>query len=266
MDYAMEEKCAGKKGAAGVATVVERMGFAPDAWQARVLGSGARQGILNCSRQCGKSTVTAVMAVERAYTQAESLTLVVSPSARQSGEFLRKAAQFARKLEVRRKGDGDNEMSMLFPNGSRIVGLPGNEETIRGFSAVSLLLVDEASRVPDDLYLAVRPMLAVSGGALWLMSTPCGKRGFFWETWDRGGPEWEKVGVTAYECERIRKEVLEKDRQALGERRFRQEYLCEFTEAEDGVFDMDVVQRAASSEFGPLKMQPGMDTVQGRIL
>ena len=60
------------------ATVLERMGFAPDAWQARVLASEARQGILNCSRQCGKSTVTAVMAVERAYTEAESMTLVVS--------------------------------------------------------------------------------------------------------------------------------------------------------------------------------------------
>jgi hypothetical protein len=164
MDYEIEEKRAGRKEASGVATVLERLGFVPDAWQARVLESGARQGILNCSRQCGKSTVTAIMAVEQAYTQAESLTLVVSPSARQSGEFLRKAAQFARKLEVSRKGDGDNEMSLLFPNGSRIVGLPGNEGTIRGFSAVSLLLVDEASRVPDDLYLAVRPMLAVSGG------------------------------------------------------------------------------------------------------
>jgi hypothetical protein len=54
---------------------------------------------------------------------------------------------------------------------------------------VSLLLVDEASRAPDDLYLAVRPMLVVSGGAIWLMSTPCGKRGSFWETWERGGPE-----------------------------------------------------------------------------
>src|SRR5512140_1969507 len=101
MDYEMEEKCAGRKRAARVATAVERMGFVPDAWQARVLKSGARQGILNCSRQCGKSTVTAVMAVERAYTVAESLTLVVSPSARQSGEFLRKAARFARKLEIR---------------------------------------------------------------------------------------------------------------------------------------------------------------------
>ncbi len=262
----MEERRGGTRRAAGVATVLERLGFVPDAWQARVLKSGARQGILNCARQCGKSTVTAIMAVEQAYTEAESLTLVVSPSARQSGEFVRKAARFARKLDVNRKGDGDNEMSLLFPNGSRIVGLPGNEETIRGFSAVSLLLVDEASRVPDDLYLALRPMLAVSGGALWLMSTPCGKRGFFWETWDRGGPEWEKVRVTGYECARIQKKVLEEERQTIGERWFKQEYMCEFTEAEDGVFDMDAVQGAESSKFEPLKMQPQMNRVQGRLL
>jgi hypothetical protein len=52
------------------------------------------------------------------------------------------------------------------------VGLPGTEATIRGFSAVSLLLVDEAARCSDELYLAIRPMLAVSDGTLWLMSTP----------------------------------------------------------------------------------------------
>jgi len=54
------------------------------------------------------------------------------------------------------------------------VGLPGSEATIRGFSAVALLRVDQAARVSDDLYVAIRPMLAVSGGKLWLMSTPSG--------------------------------------------------------------------------------------------
>ena len=54
--------------------------------------------------------------------------LVVSPSARQSGEFVRKAAGFVRRLGIRARGDGDNEISLLFPNGSRIVGLPGTGE------------------------------------------------------------------------------------------------------------------------------------------
>ncbi len=92
---------------------------------------------------------------------------------------------------------GDNAISLAFGNGSRLVGLPGNESTVRGFSAVSLLLVDEAARVSEDLYLAVRPMLAVTDGAMWLMSTPFGKRGFFWEAWERGGAEWLRVRVPA---------------------------------------------------------------------
>ena len=195
--------------------------------------------VMNCTRQWGKSTVTAAKAVHQAYTEAGSLTLVVSPSARQSGEFLRKAAEFVRQLGIRPKGDGDNEMSLVLPNRSRIVGLPGNEATVRGFSAVSLLLVDEASRVSDDLYLAIRPMLAVSDGTLWLMSTPFGKRGFFYETWADGGTEWERVRVPAEECPRIRRAFLEEERRTMGERWFRQEYQCEFVDSVSGIFDRE---------------------------
>ena len=87
--------------------VREKLGFWPDAAQERVLASGHR-GILNCTRQWGKSTVTAAKAVHQAYTEGESLTLVVSPSGRQSGEFVRKAEGFAQRLGIRPKGDGEN--------------------------------------------------------------------------------------------------------------------------------------------------------------
>ena len=234
--------------------VREQLGFRADALQSRVLNTKARRGILNCTRQWGKSTVTAAKAVHQAWTAAGSLTIVVNPTARQSGEFVRKAAEFARRLRIKPKGDGDNEISLQFPNGSRIVGLPGTEATVRGFSAVSLLLVDEASRVSDELYLAVRPMLAVSRGKLWLMSTPFGKRGFFWETWERGGGEWERVRAAATDCARIAPEFLEEERRAMGERWFRQEYCCEFNDVEDGVFDSDLVEQAISDDFGELEV------------
>ncbi len=235
--------------------VRQKLGFEPDSNQARVLASEARRGLLNCSRQWGKSTITAAKAVHKAYTERESLTLVVSPSARQTGEFVRKAAGFVRRLKIRPKGDGDNEMSLVFPNGARIVGLPGSEATIRGFSAVSLLLVDEAARVEDELYLAIRPMLAVSGGALWLMSTPFGKRGFFWEAWERGGPEWERIRVPATECPRISRSFLEEERAAMGERWFRQEYLCEFVDTASTVFGRDLVEGAMTREFDALRIK-----------
>jgi hypothetical protein len=184
----------------------------------------------------------------------DSLTVVVSPSGRQSAEFLRKVRRFARKLGQRVKGDGDNELSLELPNQSRIVGLPGNEETARGFSAVSLLLADEASRVSDELYVAIRPMLAVSEGALWLMSTPCGKRGFFYEVWTDGGPGWERVRAPATECPRIRASFLEEERRALGERWFRQEYLCEFEDSVSGVFDRELLERAVREGLRPLEI------------
>ncbi|MGA2115767.1 MAG: terminase family protein [Bryobacteraceae bacterium] len=234
--------------------VRERLGFEPDALQSRVLDTEARRGILNCTRQWGKSTVTAAKAVRQAWQERGSLTIVVNPTSRQSGEFVRKAAGFARRLGIKPKGDGDNEISLVFPNGSRIVGLPGTEATVRGFSAVSLLLVDEASRVRDEAYLAVRPMLAVSGGKLWLMSTPCGKRGFFWEAWEHGGTEWERVKATAAECPRISEGFLREERRAMGDRWFRQEYCCEFSDAVGGVFDGDLVERAMSDEFEELKL------------
>ena len=231
-----------------------QLGFEPDPKQARVLLSEARRGMLLCTRQWGKSTVTAAKAVHEAIFQPGSLTLVVSPSARQSREFLRKAAGFVRKLRLAVGGDGDNEISLGFRNGSRIVGLPGKQDTVRGFSEVSLLLIDEASRVQDDMYKTVRPMLAVGGGALWLMSTPDGKRGFFWEEWERGGEGWERYRVPATECGRIPASFLEEERKAHGERWFRQEYMCEFTDLREGVFDMGAVERALTDEVEPLDL------------
>ena len=230
----------------------DKLGLKADAIQAKVLGQTVRRGLLNCSRQWGKSTIAAIKAVHRACFEAGSLTVVLSPSARQSGEFLRKAAGMARKLGVRPRGDGDNEISLLFPNEARIVGLPGTESTVRGFSAVSLMVIDEAARVAEELYKAVTPMLAIGNGDLWLMSTPFGRRGFFWQAWAHEGARWERFSVPATECPRISPEFLEEERGAMGEWWFRQEYLCEFVDVNDGVFDRDLVEAALSRELAPL--------------
>ena len=229
-----------------------KLGIEPDAKQRQVLGSLKRRGILNCTRQWGKSTIAAARAVYEGWSRKGSLTLVVSPSGRQSGEFVRKAAEFARRLGIEPKGDGDNEISLLFPNGSRIIGLPGSEGTIRGFSSVALLLVDEAARVSDEVYKAIRPMLAVSDGRLWLMSTPRGQRGFFYETWTKGGKEWERIQVRGQECPRISAKFLEEEREVQGDRWYRQEYGCEFVDVVGGVFDRELVEGAITTDVKPL--------------
>jgi hypothetical protein len=124
----------------------------------------------------------------------------------------------------------------MLPNASRIVGLPEKENTIRGFSAVGLMIIDEASRVSDDMYHALRPMLAVGGDALWLMSTAIGKRGFFYREW-AGNKTWVRVKATAEECPRIPRAFLEEERATLSEDKFRHEYNCEFLVEEGALFD-----------------------------
>ena len=221
-----------------------RLGFEPDERQAEVLRSTAKRGILNCTRQWGKSTVAGIKAIHRAYTQPGSLVVVASPTERQSAEFLRKSAEMVARLGIRPRGDGKNATSLLLPNGSRVIGLPGTEGTIRGFSAVSLLVIDEAARVEDATYKALRPMLAVADGDLWLLSTPRGKGGFFYENWEHGGEEWERATVRATECARISAKFLEEERKQLGDAWFRQEYMCEFVEDGHCWFDRDAVMGA----------------------
>ena len=223
-----------------------RLDFHPDPDQARLLTSKSKQVILNCTRQWGKSTVAALRAVHLAMTRPDSLIVVTAPAERQSGEFLRKAKSFLYRCRLRPRGDGVNHLSVQLRNGSRIVAVPNTEATSRGFSAVDLLIIDEAAYAPDSLYTALRPMLAVSDGDIWLLSTPHGKRGFYYKAWTKGGAAWDRVRVPAAGCPRISERFLASERQALSESEYNQEYNCEFTASDDLIFDRDLIDRCVS--------------------
>ena len=197
--------------------------------------------------------MTVAKALYRVFSARDSLVLVSSPSKRQSAEWMRKAKRMLRRMGIKPKGDGDNAVSLLLPNGSRIVGLPRVEDTIRGFSAVSMLVIDEASRVSDEMmYEALRPMLAVGDGELWMMSTPRGKSGFFYETWEHGGPDWMRVLGPATECAQISKRFLEEQRRVMGVDKFRQEHMCEFVGRGLGVFDRALVESMLDDDVLPM--------------
>ena len=220
-----------------------RLGFEPDELQAQVLHSRSKRLLLNCSRQWGKSSVCAIAALYRAWFRPGSLVVVTGPSGRQAGEFVDKVREFASRLDIKPRGDGRNP-SLVLPNKSRIVGVPSNQTTVRGFSGASMLIFDEAAHARDELYLAMRPVLAASGGDLWCLSTPNGKRGFFWDAWSKGGAAWTRVSAPATECSRISKEFLEEERRTHPDNWFRQEYMCEFVQDFEGLFDMDLVDAA----------------------
>jgi len=227
------------------------VGIDPDEWQENLLRSEAPRVLLNVARQAGKSTIAGLIGLHRALYNPGSLILILAPAERQAKELFSKVAAAYQALGHVIPADSYRKMGMELANGSRIEALPGTEKTIRGFSGAALLIVDEAARVADELVFAVRPMLAVSGGRLMLLSTPYGKRGIFHQEWSEG-IGWERYEVPARQCPRISEEFLEEERRALPRRIFEQEYNCVFTETEDQVFSHADVQAAISSEVTPL--------------
>jgi hypothetical protein len=207
--------------------------------------------LLNCARQSGKSTMAGVVALHKALAMPSSLILILAPAERQAKELFGKVAESYHALGHVVPAESYRKLGMELTNGSRIEALPGTEKTIRGFSGVDLLVVDEASRVADELYYAVRPMLAISGGRRMLLSTPYGKRGVFFEEWT-GGECWERYELPASQCPRIPASFLEEERRPLPAWIYRQEYECSFEETEDQVFSHELVSAAVTDEVTPL--------------
>lgn len=228
----------------------EALGFQPDPWQEKFLQSTTRQVILCCSRQSGKSTCSALLAAHTAIFRPGSLVLLISKAQRQSIELLGKATGFLRQVPAA-KLVSDNAMSVELEGGSRIISLPGDASTIRGFSAPALVIEDEAGWVEDALYLSIRPMLAVSGGRLMLLSTPNGRRGHFFEVW-HAPAGWQRFTIQASDVPRISPEFLESERVSLGTWWFRQEYECAFLDQDDQLFSTEAIEAAIAPDLEPL--------------
>jgi hypothetical protein len=242
------------------AVILTAQGITPDPWQRDLLLSNRRQVLLNCSRQSGKSRTVSALALHTALCRPGSLTLLLSASLRQSLELFRKVLEGYRAVGRPVKAVGDSQTRLELQNRSRIVCLPAREETIRSFSGVNLLVIDEAARVPEDLYRSVRPMLAVSRGRLICLSTPFGKRGFFWREWTRGGPSWLRFQVTWEQCPRITADFIAEERRSMGDSWVSQEYGCSFESLEGLVYpDFERLSRLDGPTPEPHRRVGGID-------
>jgi hypothetical protein len=150
----------------------------------------------------------------------------------------------------------ESVLKLELENDSRILALPGGEEgkTIRGLGGARLIIVDEASRVEDSLLQVVRPMMAVNAdAALIALSTPAGRRGFFYEQWHAPDDDgWHKIRVAATDCPRITKEFLEEEYRQLGKIMFESEYGLIFHDDILSVFPTAIIDAIADKDLKPL--------------
>lgn len=224
----------------------------PDDWQIDLLRSDSPQIILNNARQTGKSSIVAILALFHALNNDSSLVLIYSASLRQAQEVFKKVVDMYRELDRPLPSTTETSLTLQLHNKSRVVSLPSTEKTTRGFSSPSLILVDEASRVSDDIfYGSISPMRAVSQpeSKIILLSTPAGRRGFFYKIWTDGGSSWKRITIKADQCPRISKEWLEEQRRALGERYYNQEFCSSFEENDAALFSHDLIFASLRSDL-----------------
>jgi hypothetical protein len=228
------------------------MGLTPDPWQEQFLRDPSSRQTLLCCRRAGKTTAAAARTLAHCLASPRRLAMVFSPTRRQSQEFVRAALDFDVALGKPIRRVRDNLSEVEWSNGSRLLSLPDAQRGVVGFTP-SLVVIDEASRVSDQLYKSIRPMLAL-GAHLLTLSTPFGRRGWFFETWGDAErlAKFSHWRVTWRQCPRITREFIAEERLELGDRWFRQEWETSFEDAVDSVFSASLIETARDDDVQPL--------------
>jgi hypothetical protein len=248
-----------------------------DPWQQEVINYNGNIA-LRAGRQVGKSTAVGKKAAKFALENKDTTILMIGAAQRQSFLLFEKAKaeidvenekiikqaggykynprlSNTRNTELERKFRNEKGIYERIPtkteiqlkNGSRIYSLPAGKtgHTIRGL-AIDLLIADEAAYIPEDVWLAVRPMIAVSRqqkglGHIVLLSTPFGKGGYFYNCCN--DPDFKQIHISSESCPRIPKDFLRKERARLTRLEYAQEYLGEFVDEFQQFFPSELIKK-----------------------
>lgn len=215
-----------------------------DDWQKELLSGKDPRVLCLASRQSGKSECISFICVHTAIYQSPSLCLIISASQRQASELFKKCRDRLLSLKDHGKLVHETTTMLELGNGSRIVALPANEVTLRGYSRPAILIFEEGCWCPDDVYNAARPMLAANpSGRLIGISSAGAKQGWFFESYTSGSPVWKRFEVPATACPRITPLFLEQERQTLPHQVFEGEYFCQFQDNIEMIFGFEDVER-----------------------
>ena len=197
----------------------------PAAWQDQFLQAPRGASIIALTgRQVGKTTVAGWAIAHFMIYDPGSLNVVVCPSQRQSAESVRRVKECLLRAGCKLKTD--NVYAIELDNGSRVLALPGSDDSIRGLTVNGWIIADEAARLSEELIAAVRPMRARRPEARFAMlSTAWSRTDPFWNVWSNGDRSWLRLKATADTVGLYDEAYLEQERLALGEIAFNREYM-----------------------------------------
>jgi hypothetical protein len=201
------------------------LGTEPSPWQEEFLRAKLGASIIVLTaRQVGKTTVAGWAIAHFMFHNPGSMNVIVCPSLRQSVEAVRRVRESVVKAGGKLKTD--NVFRIELDNGSRVLALPGSDDSIRGLTVDGWIVADEAARLSEDLIAAVGPMRARKLDARFAMlSTAWSRTDPFWKVWSNGDPAWLRLKATADVYQLYPEEFLARELRTLGEIAFKREYL-----------------------------------------
>lgn len=229
--------------------VEEFIGVEPFDYQKEFLDSDSNRKLFVAGRRVGKSRSAAWKALWYAITHSDAEVLLTAKTQRQSMELFRQIKSEIRSSKAEEDEWGiqrETRTEVNFSNNSRIVCLPLGRDgsNIRGYGA-DLLIVDEAAYVPEDIFQEVlMPFLAVGENQFVMISTPRGKRGFFWKRYDeaqRGENRYFVQQVPTWENPRVPEQWVENQKKNLTPMQFKREIRGQFDENADAYFTEEEV-------------------------
>jgi hypothetical protein len=246
--------------------VGEVSGDTPTAWQETFLR--ARRGasiLVLTARQVGKTTVAAWGIAHTMLFCPGSLSVIACPAQRQSAEAVRRIRAFL--LKAGAKFKSDNVYALELENGSRVLALPGDDETIRGLTVDGWIVADEAARLPEQIIAALHPMRARCPQARFVMLSTAGTRTDpFWTAWSDEDDMWLRLKATADSPDApFTAEFLEQQRRTLGEEAYKREYLGIPGGGQGTLFTWDLYDRSDHwcHPGGPLGRRHSIVTIPG---
>ena len=223
--------------------VNEVLGLEPAAWQAEYLRAPLGASILTLTaRQVGKTTTAAWAIAHYMLFTPGGLSVIACPAQRQSAEAVRRVRD--RLIKVGAELKVDNVYGLELKNGSRVLALPGSDDSIRGLTVDGWIVADEAARLDNNLISALRPMRARTRARFAMLSTAWSRTDPFWTAWSDDDPSWLRLKATADVPGLFAPAYLEQERRALGEHNFNREYLGIPIGATASPFGWDLYERA----------------------
>ena len=218
-----------------------------DIWQKEILEHSGNI-LLNTGRQVGKTTIFANKAGKYMLDHPDSKIIVVSLTEDQAQLIIIMTLDYLEKTDKRMIAKGKKSPTknkIRLTNKSQILARPvGNTgDAVRGFTG-DVLIVDEASRMPELMWTAAKPTLATTGGQIWMCSTPFGKQGYFYDCWLNKNKRFKIWNTTTWDVYHDRKiegdwteqkrkgaiEFIEQEKQDMSALQFAQEYLGQFVD------------------------------------